>query len=51
MNAIREIVKPINHKRTIELPNDCSKETEYEVIIFTNDVKKRNKRKVFCPCR
>lgn len=45
MNAIREIVKPINHKIIIELPKEYSEEIEYEVIILTNDVKQNAKEK------
>ncbi len=42
MNAIREIVKPVNRKIIIELPGGFSEEDEYEVIILNLNEKQQN---------
>ena len=43
MNAIREIVKPLDHKIIIELPEDLYSEEEVEVIILPVE---KNKKKL-----
>ncbi|HCL57491.1 MAG TPA: hypothetical protein DHW82_10850 [Spirochaetia bacterium] len=47
MNAIREMVKPINHKIIIELPKNFREDDEYEVIILSKEDKKNKKEKFF----
>lgn len=48
MNAIREIVKPIDHKLIIELPRDFDNDKEFEVIILpTSENKKLITREEF----
>ncbi len=41
MNALRQIVKPIDRKIIIELPEYFDEEKEFEVIILPSDVKKQ----------
>jgi hypothetical protein len=43
MNAIREIVKPVNNKIVIDIPVEFQNNKEFEVIILPSEEKKIKK--------